>query len=246
MISNPSVMVCDTNSWTLRALQVVVGRAGFHVHATRTAAEALAYAALAPLDIVITETVLPDSGGVELCRRLRNWRTAAVLILSSVTAEHEKVRALDAGADDFLTKPFRAGELVARLHAILRRARPGDRQSQLRVNGLAFDSHARVVYRRGVEVHLTPTEFQLLLTLAHNRGRALTITELAQQAGWEAGQPCHTTVCVHISNLRRRLASAAEFPPIYTDPSIGYRLQDPNGDESKQPSVPPRPIRGSH
>lgn len=243
MRANPQVMVCDADAWTLRALQVVLGSAGFQVHATRTAAEALDYAALRPVDIAITETVLPDSGGVELCRRLRKWRTAAVLILSSVTAEQEKVRALDAGADDFLTKPFRAGELIARLHAILRRTKPGDRQSQLQLNGLMFDPYARVVYRNGVEVHLTPTEFELLRALAHNRGRALTLAELAQQTRGPAQQPSHTTLCVHMSHLRRKLASAAEFPPIYTDPGIGYRLQDPNCDRKTDPSEPPQPGR---
>jgi two-component system, OmpR family, KDP operon response regulator KdpE len=239
MRTDPNVMVCDTDAWTLHALQVTLGCAGFQVHATRTAAEALDYAALRRPDIAITETVLPDCGGVELCRRLRKWRTAAVLILSSVTAEQEKVRALDAGADDFLTKPFRSGELIARLHAILRRTKAGDRQSQLQLNGLRFDPYARVVYRNDVEVRLTPTEFELLQALARNRGRALTLTELAQQARGTAHQPCHATLCAHISHLRRKLASAAEFPPIYTDPGIGYRLQGPNCERKPDSSEPP-------
>ena len=215
MRANPQVMVCDADAWTLRALQVVLGSAGFQVHATRTAAEALDYAALRPVDIAITETVLPDSGGVELCRRLRKWRTAAVLILSSVTAEQEKVRALDAGADDFLTKPFRAGELIARLHAILRRTKPGDRQSQLQLNGLMFDPYARVVYRNGVEVHLTPTEFELLRALAHNRGRALTLAELAQQTRGpdnQATPPYACTCPISAASLHQPQSSRRSIP----------------------------------
>jgi two-component system, OmpR family, KDP operon response regulator KdpE len=225
MTTNASVMVCDADASTRGNLQVVLGRAGFHVHATRTAAEALDYAALRPLDIAITETVLPDGGGVDLCRRLRKWRSPAVLILSSVTAEQEKVRALDAGADDYLTKPFRANELIARLHAILRRAKLREHSSQLQLNGLTFDSRARVVYRDGAEVHVTPTEFDLLHTLAHNAGSSLSLTELAQQTGRAPNQPHQSTLCVHLSNLRHKLTSATEFPRIHTDRGIGYQLE---------------------
>jgi two-component system KDP operon response regulator KdpE len=231
MRTNPHVMVCDADGSNLRALQVVLGSAGFHVQPTRTAAEALGYAALRPFDIAITETVLPDSGGVALCRRLRKLRTPAVLILSSVTAEQEKVRALDAGADDFLTKPFRASELIARLHAILRRAKLGDSESQLQVNGLTFDFYARVAHRNGVELHLTPTEFELLRALAHSRGRTVNLAELGVQARRAAHRPCRTTLYAHMSNLRRKLASAPEFPAIHTDPGIGYRLQGQDCDE---------------
>jgi two-component system, OmpR family, KDP operon response regulator KdpE len=228
---NPHVMVCDTDAWTQRALRVVLGTAGFHVQATRTAAQALDYAALRPVDIAITEAVLPDSGGLELCRQLRKCRTTAVIILSSDSAEQEKVRALDAGADDFLTKPFRAGELVARLHAILRRAKLGYSKPRPQLNGLTFDSDARVVYRSGAEVHLTPTEFELLRALAHNPGQTLSPADLAQQARGTAHQPRHATLCAHISNLRHKLASAAEFPQIDTDRGVGYRLQGHDCDE---------------
>jgi two-component system, OmpR family, KDP operon response regulator KdpE len=223
-------MLCDADAWTRRILQVVLGHAGFHVHATRTAAEALDYAALHPPDIAITETWLPDSEGVELCRRLRAGRRPTVLVLSSVTAEQEKVRALDAGADDYLTKPVRANELIARLHAILRRAKLRERSFQLQLNGLTFDSRARVVYRDGAEVHLTPTEFDLLQALANNAGSSLSLTELAQQTGRAPNQPHHSTLCGHLSNLRHKLTSAAQFPPIHTDRGIGYQLERVPGD----------------
>ena len=137
-----------------------------------TAEEALDCRRVHALDAAIVDLMLPDGDGVEVTRRLREWSQMPIIVLSAVDDEDEKVRALEAGADDYVTKPFGARELVARLQAALRRARPGEQEPVLRAAGLELDIAAHVVRRDGSEIHLTPKEFDLLRTLMRNRGRA--------------------------------------------------------------------------
>jgi two-component system KDP operon response regulator KdpE len=153
------VLVCDADPQGLRALRVAL-RAGLEVDETGTAEAALEHAALRAPDAAIVELVLPDGDGAQLCRRLREWSAMPLIVLSAIDEEEHKVRALDAGADHYLTKPFAARELIARLHATLRRAHRCGDQPHLTLHGLEIDLAAHSVRREGQEVHLTPIEIQ--------------------------------------------------------------------------------------
>jgi two-component system KDP operon response regulator KdpE len=224
IVDRRRILLCDAESQTLHALRVVLHGAGFEVDATRTAAEALDHGALSRPAAAIIELVLPDGDGVEVCRRLREWSAIPVILLSAVCDEEEQVRAFEAGADDYVTKPFRPRELVARLFANLRRTEPGGQEPCVELDGLEIDLAARAVRRDGDEIHLTPIEFKLLWVLTQNRGRLLTHNALLQQV-WGPGYiDARQTLRAHIANLRRKIEPAVGGRLIYTDPGVGYRL----------------------
>jgi two-component system KDP operon response regulator KdpE len=220
------ILLCDADPQSLRALRVVLHGAGFEVDATRTVAEALDRGAIRLPTAAIIELVLPDGDGVEVCRRLREWSAMPVILLSAVGDEQEQVRAFEAGADDYMTKPFRPRELVARLLANLRRAEPGGAQPRVQLDGLEIDLAARVVRRDGEEVHLTPIEFKLLGVLIQNRGRLLTHNALLQQVWGVAYMDARQTLRAHIANLRRKIEPTDGECLIHTDHGVGYRLAD--------------------
>jgi two-component system KDP operon response regulator KdpE len=218
------VLVCDDEPQILRALRVILRDAGFEAVPAETAEEALDVVAVRPPDAAIIDLVLPDLDGVELCARLREWSEMPIIVLSAVGDEDAKVRALAAGADDYITKPFGPRELVARLDANLRRIGPGPEEAVIRADGLEVDLPRRVVLRDGAEVHLTPTEFDLLRLLARNRGRLMTHRELLVSV-WGAGYSDDTQVLrAHIANLRRKIEPPAGPRYIKTDPGVGYRF----------------------
>jgi two-component system KDP operon response regulator KdpE len=219
------ILVCDDEPQILRALKVVLREAGFEAVPAESGEEALDRAAVRPPDAAIVDLVLPDIDGIEVCRRLREWNDMPILVLSAVGEEEEKVRALEAGADDYVTKPFGARELVARLQAALRRAGGGPDEPAIRVDGLEVDLSARTVRVEGSEVHLTPIEFDLLRTLARNRGRLMTHRALLVEV-WGPQYATDTQILrTHIANLRRKIEPAGEGPRyIRTDPGVGYRL----------------------
>jgi two-component system, OmpR family, KDP operon response regulator KdpE len=225
--SRPAVLACDGEAQSLRALRVVLRDAGFEVDTTSTGKEALDRAAVRAPDAVIIELVLPDADGVELCRALREWSTMPVIFLSSVSAERHKVRALQAGADDYVTKPFGPRELVARLHATMRRANPIADEPLVELDDLEINLAARVVRRRGREVHLTPTEFKLLRVLLQHRGRLLTHNALLCAVWGSAYRGNRQTLRAHMANLRRKLGLDEGASRIGTLPGVGYRLSDP-------------------
>jgi two-component system KDP operon response regulator KdpE len=216
--------LCDADPQSLHALRVVLNRAGFVVDATRTAADALDRSALSMPTAAIIELVLPDANGVQVCRRLREWSAMPVILLSAVCDEEEQVRAFEAGADDYVTKPFRPGELVARLLANLRRAAPAGQEPRVELDGLEIDLAARAVRRDGDEIHLTPIEFRLLAVLIQNRGRLLTHNALLQQVWGVAYIDARQTLRAHIANLRRKIEPTDGKCLIHTDHGIGYRL----------------------
>jgi two-component system, OmpR family, KDP operon response regulator KdpE len=220
------ILVCDAESQSLHALRVVLHGAGFEVDVTRDAAGALDRAALRLPTAAIIELVLPDGDGVEVCRRLREWSAMPVILLSAVGDEQEQVRAFEAGADDYVTKPFRPHELVARLLANLRRAEPRADQPCVELDGLEIDFVARAVHRDGEVVHLTPIEFGLLEALIQNRGRLLTHNALLQQVWGPAYVDARQTLRVHIANLRRKIEPTDGERLIHTDHGVGYRLAD--------------------
>ena len=222
MTGQPCVLVCDSDSQSLRAVKVVLRAAGFDVQATRTAEEALDHAALRTPDAAIVEMLLPDGNGVHLCRQLTAWGAPALIVLSAVDDEEQKVLALDAGADDYVLKPFAPRELVARLSAILRRARLGGGQTDLECGDVRIDLAARVARSQGMEVRLTPIEFRLLQAFLANRGRLITHDALLQQAWGTAHAEDRQTLRVHVANLRRKLRSAGGDSLIRTYHGAGY------------------------
>jgi len=224
--SGPRVLVCDDEPHIVRALKIVLREAGFETLPAYTAAEALDVASLHPTDAAIIDLVLPDDSGIEVCRRLREWTEMPIIVLSAVGDEDQKVRALEAGADDYVTKPFGPRELVARLQAVLRRAGSAADEPTVTVDGLEVDLAARLVRREGEEVHLTPIEFDLLRTLVRNRGRLLTHRTLLAEVWGPAYADDTQTLRTHIARLRRKLEPAGDAGPRYirTDPGVGYRF----------------------
>ncbi len=177
-----------------------------------------------PPDAAIVDLVLPDGDGVEVCRALRGWSAMPIIVLSAVGEEDAKVRALEAGADDYVTKPFSPRELVARLGAVLRRAGRAPDEPTIEAPGLLIDLAARTVCRDGEEVHLTPIEYDLLRTLARNRGRLMTHRALLGEVWGPAWADDTSTLRTHIANLRRKLERGGEHRYIRTDPGVGYRF----------------------
>jgi two-component system, OmpR family, KDP operon response regulator KdpE len=218
------VLVVDDERQILRALKVILREAGYDVIEAATMEEALDRAAVRPPDAAIVDLMLPDGSGIELCRRLREWTTMPILVLSAVGEEDAKVEALEAGADDYVTKPFGPRELVARLAAALRRAGETPGEPAIEVNGLNVDLGARIVRRDGEEIHLTPIEFDLLRTLVQHRGRLMTHRALLVEV-WGPQYGDDTQVLrAHIANLRRKIEPAGERRYIRTDPGVGYRF----------------------
>jgi len=220
------VLVCDDELQIIRALKVILRDAGYEALATATAKEALDTAAVQNPDAAIIDLVLPDGDGVEVCAELRSWSRMPILVLSAVGEEKEKVRALEAGADDYVTKPFGPRELIARLEAALRRAAPESNEPVLRADGLELDAGSHAVRHDGAEIHLTPTEFDLLRTLMSNRGRLMTHSALLTQV-WGPGYADDVaTLRSHMANLRRKVEPEGARRHIRTEAGIGYRFVD--------------------
>ena len=218
------VLVCDDEQQILRALRVILRDAGYEALPASTGEEALDVAAVARPDAAIIDLVLPDIDGIELCRRLREWTDMPLIVLSAVGDEDAKVRALAAGADDYVTKPFGPRELVARLEANLRRIEPDRQESVITSGALEVDLASHTVRLNGEEVHLTPTEFGLLAQLARNRGRLMTHHDLLVGV-WGHGYAEDTRVLrAHIANLRRKVEPPGGPKYIRTDPGVGYRF----------------------
>jgi len=224
------VLVCDDEQQILRALRVILRDAGYEALPASTGEEALDVAAVSRPSAAILDLVLPDIDGVELCRQLREWTDMPIILLSAVGEEDAKVRALAAGADDYVTKPFGPRELIARLEASLRRVGPEREDPIITAGELAVDLASRTVTLSGQEVHLTPTEFDLLRLLARNRGRLMTHRELLMSV-WGSGYADDTQVLrAHIANLRRKIepaehaGGAGGHRYIRTDPGVGYRF----------------------
>jgi two-component system, OmpR family, KDP operon response regulator KdpE len=214
------VLVCDDELQIVRALRVVLREAGFTVEATATAQEALDAAAVRPPDAAVIDLMLPDGSGIDVCRELRSWSRMPIIVLSAIGEEEQKVAALEAGADDYVTKPFGPRELVARLHAVMRRAGDNGDEPVIASDGLELDLAARTVRVDGAEVHLTPIEYDLLRTLARNRGRQLTHRALLTEV-WGPGYADDTAVLrTHVANLRRKIGARH----VRTDPGVGYRF----------------------
>jgi two-component system, OmpR family, KDP operon response regulator KdpE len=221
------VLVVDDEPQFRRALQTNLRGAGYEVVTAGTAEEALSSAGLQPPDAVILDLLLPDGRGTDVCRDLRRWTDAPIILVSAVGDEVEKIAALDAGADDYVTKPFAIGELLARLRAALRRAGPA-MEPTLHVDELELDLEKRTVTMRDKPIHLTPHEFELLRVLAQNEGKLLTHKTILREVWGPAYQMESSYLHVFVSQLRRKLEDDPARPRyILTEPGAGYRLVNP-------------------
>jgi len=216
-------LVVDDEPQFLRALVTNLRGAGYDVDTAANAAEALSGAALRPPDAVILDLLLPDGTGTEVCRRLREWTAAPVVLVSAVGDEDEKIAALDAGADDYVTKPFAIDELLARLRAVLRRAGP-PRGPVLEVGEIRIDLEKSLVTVGGVPVHLTPHEFRILRLLAQNEGKLMTHRTILREVWGPRYGDESNYLHVYVSQLRRKLAPTRY---LVTEPGAGYRLVAP-------------------
>jgi two-component system KDP operon response regulator KdpE len=219
------ILVCDDEPQIRRALNLILRDAGYEVLMSATGEDALDQAAIARPHLAIVDLMLPDQHGIELCRRLREWSAMPILILSAIGDEQTKIDALDHGADDYVTKPFGPGELVARVKAALRRAGRDPDEPRVAAGGLVVDLAAHAVWVGEREVHLTPTEFGLLRVLALNRGLLLTHRQLLSEV-WGPEYADSTAVLrTHMANLRAKLAAVgADARLIRTESGIGYRF----------------------
>jgi two-component system KDP operon response regulator KdpE len=221
------VLVVDDEPQFLRALVTNLRGAGDEGDTAVTAAEALTAAGLHPPDAFILDLLLPDGTGVEVCRELRTWTDAPIVLVSAVGEEEEKIAALDAGADDYVTKPFAIGELLARLRAALRRAgAPGE--PVLSVGPITVDLEKHAVTVGGKAVHLTPHEFRLLRVLAQNEGKLMTHRAILREVWGPAYGDESNYLHVYVSQLRRKLEPDPARPHyLLTEPGAGYRLVTP-------------------
>ena len=219
------VLVVDDEPQIVRGLRVILTNAGYRVEEATTKQEALDAVSVRPPDAIVLDLVLPDGDGIEVCTEIRRWSQVPIVVLSAVGDERQKVRALDAGADDYVTKPFGSEELLARLRAVLRR-RTDEGDSVVQVGELEIDLADRSVRRGDEQLHLTPIEFDLLSKLAEHPGRLVTHRQLLQEV-WGPGYEDETHYLrVHFAHVRAKIEPDPSNPRyVITEPGIGYRLR---------------------
>ena len=226
-MSGQRVLVVDDEQQILRALRTTLRAAGYEVDTADTAEGALTAAALNPPEAVILDLVLPDGTGIDVTRELRKWSSAPVIVLSALGEEQEKIAALDAGADDYVTKPVGIDELLARLRAVLRRTTSSG-EPVIELGEIVVDLQQRSVSVRGEPVHLSPHQFDLLRVLALNVGKLLTQRALLQEVWGPAYIGESNLLHVNVSQLRRKIEPDRARPRyLLTEPGAGYRLVDP-------------------
>ena len=227
MTEGARVLVVDDEPQIVRGLRVVLRNAGFQVDSAATKEEALDALAHRPPDAVLLDLVLPDGSGVDVCREVRGWSSVPIVVVSAVGDEREKVRALDAGADDYVTKPFGSAELTARLRAVLRRAVDANSEPAITIGELVIDLPNRLVTRGGESIHLTPIEFDLLRVLAQHRGRLVTHRQLLQEVWGPSYEGETHYLRVHVAHIRAKLEEDPSRPRyIVTEPGVGFRMPE--------------------
>jgi two-component system KDP operon response regulator KdpE len=227
MSANPQILVIDDEHQILRALRTILGQHQYQVSVAATGEEGLALAAAIQPEVIILDLGLPDLNGLDVCRRLREWTDTPVIILSAHENEQEKVLALDAGADDYLTKPFGVDELLARIRVALRHRSlsAGSKTSTVQAGNVSIDLAAHTVSKNGAPVRLTATEFKLLTYLAGNAGRVLTHQAILQHVWGYAGDSQMEYLRVYVRQLRQKLEDDPHNPQlIQTESGVGYRF----------------------
>src|SRR5512136_394630 len=222
----PRILVVDDELPIQRFLKTALDTGEFSLHQAENGHGALAAAAALRPDLILLDLGLPDMDGVEVIRRIREWSQVPIIVLSVREREDDKVKALDAGADDYLTKPFGVGELLARIRAALRRSLKQAPEPVYRIDELEVDLGRRRVTVRGQELQLTPTEYDLLRLLVVHAGKVLTHSQILKQIWGIAYMEQPHVLRVNISNLRHKIEKDASRPRyILTEPGVGYRLK---------------------
>jgi two-component system, OmpR family, KDP operon response regulator KdpE len=227
-MSGPRVLVVDDEQQLRRSLRVTLRTNGYDVEEVATGEAALDSVAVRPPELIILDLGLPDIDGVEVTRRLREWTRLPIIVLSAMGDDEAKVRALDAGADDYVTKPFSVPELLARMRVTLRRGVPDPETGNqvVRAEDVEIDLGRRIVSRAGVEVHLTPTEYGLVRFLAQNAGRVVTHGQLLRAVLGSGYEDSLGSLRVYIAGIRKKLEADPGVPRlIVTEPGVGYRLK---------------------
>jgi two-component system, OmpR family, KDP operon response regulator KdpE len=220
------VLVVDDERAIRRYLHAALNAQGYTVYEASNGQEALNAVVSDKPDLVILDLGLPDLDGVEVTLRLREWTQLPIIILSVREQEDDKIAALDAGADDYLTKPFSSGELMARIRVAMRRSLQSASEPVFESDGLKVDLAKRKVTTNGQEVSLTPTEYELLRVLVQNPGRVITHRQLLKQVWGLAYEAEAHILRVNMSNLRRKIEPDPTRPHyILTEPGVGYRLR---------------------
>jgi len=219
-----TALVIDDEPQIRRLLRVTLEANGYTVFDAVNGNDGIVQAAQCRPDIILLDLGLPDLDGVEVLKRIREWSRVPVIVLSVRDREDDKIAALDAGADDFVTKPFSSGELLARLRTTLRRSQPQSAEAIFRSGNFEVDLAARIVRKNGVEVKLTPTEYSLLRLLVVHAGKVITHRQLLTEV-WGPNAIGQTHYLrVHIAHLREKLEDDAAQPRfIITEPAVGYR-----------------------
>lgn len=234
--SAPTVLVIDDERAICRLLQTSLEARGYRVKTVATGNEGLVALADHPPDLVILDLGLPDIDGITVLQRLREWSQVPVIVLSARNEEHQKIAALDLGADDYLTKPFSTGELLARLRVAQRHADRGVmHEAIIRTGDLVIDLAARQVLRGGKPIRLTPTEYNLLRVLAGNIGRVLTHRAILREV-WGPGYQQDTQLLRgFIAQVRQKIEHTPNRPRyIMTEPGVGYRMLEHPPEEPSQ------------
>jgi two-component system KDP operon response regulator KdpE len=221
------ILVVDDDAGLTRALAINLRAHGYDVETALDGRTALAAAGARPPDLIVLDLGLPDLDGVEVVGGLRGWCTSPILVLSARNTQDQKVAALDAGADDYVTKPFGMEELLARVRAALRRAAPGDSEHPIvETDSFTVDLRAHRVMTAAGEVRLTPTEWHLLEVLVRHPGQLVTQRQLLQEVWGPAYGTQTNYLRVYVSQLRRKLESDPTHPRhIITEPGVGYRFE---------------------
>lgn len=226
-IDNINVLIVDDEQAIRRFLRTSLDAHGYSVHQASNGEDAILQAVNVRPDLIILDLGLPDMSGIEVTTRIREWTQTPIIILSVQDQDSDKIEALDAGADDYLTKPFSVGELTARMRVAMRHVHRDDEAEPIFRSGkLEVDLTARVVTYNDEEVQLTPTEYDVLKVLIQYAGRVLTHQQLLREVRGTGYQTETHLLRVHVSNLRRKIEDDPSNPQlILTEPGVGYRLR---------------------
>ena len=234
---SPVAVVIEDEPQIRRFVRIALEAEGWQVFEADTAQRGLTEAGTRKPDLLVLDLGLPDGDGLDVIRDVRSWSAVPIVVLSARACEADKIAALDAGADDYLTKPFGVGELLARVRANLRRPRPASAdggaasiliEPVFQFGDVQVDRHSRLVRRQGVEVHLTPLEYRLLTVLISNVGRVLTHRQLLREVWGPSHEGQSHYLRIYMGNLRQKLeVDPAQPQYLLTETAVGYRLQAP-------------------
>ncbi len=226
MSTSSRVLVVDDEPQIVRGLSAALRAAGYEVASAGTASEAMTAVATRPPHVVILDLALPDGSGIDVCSAIRQWSSLPVIVVSALDGEPDKIAALDAGADDYVTKPYAVGELLARVRAALRRVTVRDDSPSVRFGDIEVNLALREITRAGERVHLTPREYDILALLAAHPGRVLTHATMLREIWGPAYVGETQYLRVHMASLRQKLETEPGRPRhLVTETGVGYRLR---------------------